>query len=426
VRELNTLLQQLRLFLLLPLMLVLGMAAPGVAAADTTLCSGASYSACTGTGYTDHGYGANNANSYWRMDPGHNCTNYVAYVEQMVNGASAPSYLLGNAYQWGPNASAHGNPPDSTPKPGAVAWWDQNAGRGPLGHVAYVESVNTDGSITVSQDVANTGPFSWETLSAGSSRWPTGFIHFKDLTSGGSGWGGIGSAVYHGGATLAPGDTLSSNQYLLSANVQHALVMQTDGKLVMYHGQAVWWTDTNQSSSRLVMQTDGNLVMYTTNNTPVWSSGTGGHVGAYAVLQDDGNFVVYSSSNTPLWWTGSGVQSNLTYFGSDRLNAGQQLIQNQYLRSADGRHALLLQTDGNVVLYGPGYHILWSTGNANGGDKFVMQTDGNLVKYAINNPAWFNGASGANTYALLQNDGNFVEYNNSNAPLWWTGTSGLL
>jgi hypothetical protein len=108
------------------------------------------------------------------------------------------------------------------------------------------------------------------------------------------------------------------------------------------------------------------------------------------------------------------------------MNAGQQLIQNQYLRSADGRHALLMQTDGNVVLYGPGYHVLWSTGTANGGDRLVMQTDGNLVKYAINNPAWFNGVSGANTYVLLQNDGNFVEYSSSNAPLWWTGTGGLL
>jgi hypothetical protein len=50
--------------------------------------------------------------------------------------------------------------------------------------VAYVESVNPDGSITVSEDAANNGPFDWRTISPGSRFWPGGFIHFKDLPSG--------------------------------------------------------------------------------------------------------------------------------------------------------------------------------------------------------------------------------------------------
>ena len=69
-----------------------GAAPRAPALADTVLCSGASYSTCTNAGYTDHGYGANSGNSYWQIDPGHNCTNYAAYVEQTVNGAPTPSY----------------------------------------------------------------------------------------------------------------------------------------------------------------------------------------------------------------------------------------------------------------------------------------------------------------------------------------------
>ena len=69
------------------------------AMADASLCSGSGYSSCVSAGYTDHGYGANSGNSYWHMYSGHNCTNYVAYVEQIVNGAPAPSIQLGIAWQ---------------------------------------------------------------------------------------------------------------------------------------------------------------------------------------------------------------------------------------------------------------------------------------------------------------------------------------
>jgi hypothetical protein len=67
-----------------------------------------------------------------------------------------------------------------------------------------------------------------------------------------------------------------------------------------------------------------------------------------------------------------------------------------------------MQTDGNAVLYGPGYHPLWATGNAGGGYGFVMQTDGNLVKYAGAVAAWNSITFGSNATANLQTDGNFV------------------
>jgi hypothetical protein len=239
-------------------------------------------------------------------------------------------------------------------------------------------------------------------------------------------WGGVGSASYRGD-TLVGGDALYNNQYLASANVQHALVFQLDGNLVLYHnGRVSWQSGTGgQHGTKLVMQTDGNLVIYRADGSVVWSSGSGGHPWAYATLQSDGNFVVRDTSQ-PFWWTGTGGHQILTYYGSDRLLPGQQLNQNQYLRSSDGRYAVLLQGDGNLVLYGPGYHVLWQSGTGGNGDRLIMQTDGNLVLYAITTAVWWKGTGTANTYVVLQNDGNFVEYNSGNFPVWYSATGGQI
>lgn len=60
---------------------------------------------------------------------------------------------LGNAVTWSPRARAAGFTVSDTPVAGAVIWHDQSQSgyvAGGLGHVAYVESVNPDGSIIVS------------------------------------------------------------------------------------------------------------------------------------------------------------------------------------------------------------------------------------------------------------------------------------
>jgi surface antigen len=148
--------------------------------ADTTLCSGNSYSSCTNNGYTEHGYAAASGTSYWGMYAGHNCTNYVAYMQQVVNGAATVTGL-GNARYWATNAAAKGYLVNGTPMWGAVAQWNSSAGGATVdGHVAYVESVNADGSITLSDDTYSMGPFRWRVLSPGSSSWPSNFIHFRD------------------------------------------------------------------------------------------------------------------------------------------------------------------------------------------------------------------------------------------------------
>jgi surface antigen len=172
----------LSLFLSLCAVGLTGVEGASPAFADATLCSGSAYSSCTNAGYTDHGFGPNNGNSYWGAYAGHNCTNYVAYTLQTVNGAPTPGYLLGNGSDWDNTAGSHGVLVNGGPVRGSIAQWEVTTAR-PSGHVAYVEAVNADGSITVSQDNWSAGPFSWQNLLPGSANWPNHFIHFKDLPS---------------------------------------------------------------------------------------------------------------------------------------------------------------------------------------------------------------------------------------------------
>jgi len=57
--------------------------------------------------------------------------------------------LGGNAIQWKADWKHNGWQTSSVPEAGAVAWWGTEAG--PLGHVAYVQAVNPDGTVTIEE-----------------------------------------------------------------------------------------------------------------------------------------------------------------------------------------------------------------------------------------------------------------------------------
>jgi len=110
--------------------------------------------------------------------------------------------------------------------------------------------------------------------------------------------------------------------------------------------------------------------------------------------------------------------------GCGIMRGGQGLTVGQSLRSCDGRFTLIMQYDGNLVLY-QGGSALWSTNSwTTTGYSAVMQTDGNFVLYDVNQRALFAsntwGRPG-NTLAL-QNDGNLVIYDTSGRPLWASNT----
>ena len=238
------------------------------------------------------------------------------------------------------------------------------------------------------------------------------------------------------GSNLTAGQGLAPGQTLASPDGRYRLGYQYDGNLVVSRadGSAIWSSGTaGRSAGQTLMQTDGNFVVYDASGVPVWHAGTWGNAGAYLSMQNNGAFVIYRADGARLW--GSPVPPNEANPGGggnppgnslDTLTAGQRLYPGQAVSSADRRFALTYQTDGNLVLYGPGGVPRWSTQSFHSPGLAEMQADGNFVVYASNGGAiWASQTSGARGARLVvHNDGNVAIYTAANLMVWSTGTGG--
>ena len=96
------------------------------------------------------------------------------------------------------------------------------------------------------------------------------------------------------------------------------------------------------------------------------------------------------------------------------LFPGQYLGPGQSVQSDNKLHTLIMQSDGNVVLYNRRSQAIWSTktGGLITPGKFIMQTDGNLVLYdSDGNPGWAsNTYNNPGAFLNVQDDGNLVVY----------------
>ena len=105
------------------------------------------------------------------------------------------------------------------------------------------------------------------------------------------------------------------------------------------------------------------------------------------------------------------------------LLPGESLAVGASRSSCDGRFGLVMQGDGNLVLYQNGVGALWWTGT-NSGQAAVMQTDGNFVLYSASQALWSSNSWGHPGATLaIQNDGNLVVYSGG-IPLWNSQTGG--
>ena len=229
----------------------------------------------------------------------------------------------------------------------------------------------------------------------------------------------LAPAVAAAAGTLGPGGTLTAGQVLTSPDGHYDLVMQSDGNLVLYleTGRALWSTKTaGNPGDHAVMQTNGNLTVYDAGGNALWSTNTAGDNCAYLTVQNDGNVVLYGSSGA-VWATGT-VNSVLQ--PGDELTAGQELYSNSE------QFRLIMQGDGNLVLYDGAGRALWATATeGQGGVRAVMQGDGNFVVYtAAGAPVWNSVTEGKPGGRLVvQDDGNVVIYVGSTA-VWASGTAG--
>lgn len=111
----------------------------------------------------------------------------------------------------------------------------------------------------------------------------------------------------------------------------------------------------------------------------------------------------------------------------DRLAPGSCLIRNQQLDSANGCFKLIMQQDGNLVLYRKSNNVaIWNSLTPRScTNRACMQTDGNFVAYDCQNVATWHSHTPKNegSYIVVQNDGNLVIYAwQSKRPIWSTGT----
>jgi hypothetical protein len=213
---------------------------------------------------------------------------------------------------------------------------------------------------------------------------------------------------------------LTPGHYVLSPDGLYQLTLLTNGDLAEYdlYGNLIWDSGTaGQPVIEAILQTDGNLVLYGPGPAnPLWASGTNGHMGDTLQVQDDGNVVIYEGS-TPLWATNTaGVDTSFYLMPGQSVYSPDGLYQLTLLTNGDlaeydsygnliwdsgtaGQPVIeaILQTDGNLVLYGPAHsdgsaHALWASGtNGDIGDTLSFGSDGVWIYTYDGTPVWNNG-----------------------------------
>jgi hypothetical protein len=105
--------------------------------------------------------------------------------------------------------------------------------------------------------------------------------------------------------------------------------------------------------------------------------------------------------------------------GTNFLWPDEQLSQGEALRAGGEMYQLTLLTDGNLMQTYDGMQAVWETGTSSGA-HLLMQLDGNLVLYDGGwNPVWASNTAGnPGAYLNVQDDGNLVVYSASDQPLW--------
>ncbi len=269
-------------------------------------------------------------------------------------------------------------------------------------HIASSSGANLSGNI----NVPDTGAWqTWTTVTA-TVTLPAG-QQTLTLDEDNGGWN-IRYLTFTSSGTTSPGNTVTvtspGNQTGTVGTAAGLQVNATDSA----SGQTLTYSATGLpaglsiSSSGLISGTPSTAA---TSNVTVTATDTTG-----------------ASGSASFTWTisGSGTGS------CGELTANQQLTANQSVASCNGDYTLIMQGDGNLVLY-QGSTALWASNTpGSAADEAIMQGDGNFVLYTSSgSPVWASNTAGnSGAYLEVQNDGNVVIYSASGSVLWSTGTAG--
>ena len=183
----------------------------------------------------DEQTGANCVADQWGFVQGQ-CHSWVAYRLNELNATELggetfdDTYHMpagdewGSVWRWDTAAQEAGVTMDDSPTLGSVAWWSADGG-----HVAYVEAVNGDGSIQISEMNADFhNGFDFATLTP-SGRWPDKFIHIADRPPARTPTSF--SIAVNGGssASVARGDAVTLSESGISTHAQGTVTFSTAG-----------------------------------------------------------------------------------------------------------------------------------------------------------------------------------------------------
>lgn len=235
--------------------------------------------------------------------------------------------------------------------------------------------------------------------------------------------------LFWGANTFASNqDTLPTHQWLnvdeslVSQNGAYELLMQADGNLVIYRtadGVPTWATTTaGNPGTRAVMQGHGNLVLYSTSGEALWGSPGVWVENSRLKLQNNGDLVILTPNNSVQWNSGANQDSLLPH---EWMNVHKTLF------SENGAYKLVMQGDGNLVLYRVSDNVpTWATNtHGNPGTRAVMQGHGNLVLYGTDGHAKW-GSPGPwieHSTLKVRNDGKIVILDPNNNVQWSAGSS---
>jgi len=222
-----------------------------------------------------------------------------------------------------------------------------------------------------------------------------------------------------GGLVLFAGESVRTTSRFLRLEPNCNLVLYSlDGDEV---GSGLWTSGTANlgTNCRAEFGSDGRLAVRDGAGHTLWISSASGDE---LVLQTDGNLVLYDAGGVAHWSTFTNVPEEATFVAGQFLLTPGQRVRTQRLD-------LALTVDGNLVVSSVdnGFvgGVLWRSGTTGSGSHADFQADGNFVVYnGAGQPLWNSGTSGtANATLRLQSDSNVVIYNGAGQPLWSTLTS---
>ena len=223
---------------------------------------------------------------------------------------------------------------------------------------------------------------------------------------------------------------------LLSPDGQYELRMQTDGNLVLYQqsqNNPIWASNTAVAGDSATLQTNGDLIVKGPAGQ-AWESGSTTATNPTLVVQSDGNLVVYGPN--AVWATNSTVITACDSTSPATISAGATIASGGCLISPNKQYELIMQSDGNLVLYYLSQgDPLWATNTTgNPGAQFRLLSNGGMVIQVPGANIWSSPTTIVPSAILgLQDNGNVQEFGNNSIlsmpvisySAWQTGTTNL-